>query len=91
MSGNLDNPCYVSGSAQMTLLPMGVLALLFYTVGLPAGALWWLRRNRYKVQLDQLLRAKEMGDDRKTNPFYAFRKVRSHASMRVRVSAVCGV
>ena len=74
MSGNIDTPCYVSGSAQMTLLPMGVCAMLFYTIGLPGAAVWWLRKNRYKVKLDQLLRAKGMGEDRITNPYYSFRK-----------------
>ena len=77
MSGNIDTPCYKAGSAQMTLLPMGVCAVLFYAISLPGFAIWWLHRNRYKVKFDQLLRAKGMGEDRITNPYFTFRKVRT--------------
>lgn len=73
-SGNLDAPCYTAGSIQNTLWPMAAVAVTVYTIGFPTAALWWLRKNKYTVQLDQLLRAQYTGDDRKSNPYFTFRK-----------------
>ena len=75
MSGHLDIPCWESDSVQVKMFPFALLALGIYTVGIPAYMFLYLRRNRYAVKTDQLLRAKDMGDDRLTNPkYYEFRK-----------------
>src|SRR6185437_10213301 len=63
MAGMLDVVCGAPGSAQTILLPFASLTLVFYSLALPIGALWWLRRKRDVIKYDQILRAKGTGDD----------------------------
>ena len=60
--------CGVRGGTQLTLLPSAVAGLVVYSFGYPAFIAYTLYRNRELCMLDQLLRAKGVGDDRLTNP-----------------------
>lgn len=76
MAGQLDYPCWVHGSKQLVFFPLGLFALLFYSIGVPAAAFLWLRRNRNAVKTDQILRCKDTGHDQLTNPhYYRWRKM----------------
>lgn len=61
-------PCYVEGGLHMRLLPWAWLALVCYVAGYPLLVLTLLYRNRFRIQEDQILRAKDLGFDRGTNP-----------------------
>lgn len=68
-------PCGVPGGVQLTLAPWAVLGLIFYSGGYPAFVLTNLYRNRERAMEDQLLRAKNTGNDQLTNPnAYRFRR-----------------
>ena len=63
-----NEQCGVPGGTQVTLLPSAVAGLIVYSFGYPAFVLYVLYTNKEKAMLDQLLRAKGVGDDRLTNP-----------------------
>jgi hypothetical protein len=60
--------CGVPGGTQLTLLPVALAGLGFYTVGYPFFMYRMLSRNKELIYEDQLLRAKGTGLDRLTNP-----------------------
>ena len=69
--------CYEEGSLQVFLIPYAVLALCLYTLGFPlfCGLFLFNKENAKKAREDQLLRAMNLGYDKKTNPnCYEFRK-----------------
>eukprot|EP00947_MAST-08B_sp_MAST-8B-sp1_P000313 g313.t1 len=60
--------CYIEGSLQSQLqLPAGLLIVL-YLVGFPAFVAYAILRNKSTVVTDQIMRAHELMDLRKTNP-----------------------
>jgi hypothetical protein len=62
-------PCGKPGGTQMSLLPYAIAALLVYVLGYPVGlAIFYFYRSE-QIMLDQLLRAKGVGDDLLTNPY----------------------
>jgi hypothetical protein len=68
-------PCYEPGGLHMQMLPQAVMAFLVYTVGYPAVVAFILLKNSERVKEDQLLRARETGNSRATNPnCHDFRK-----------------
>jgi len=70
--------CWAKGSWQVFLFPFGVATLATYSFAVPAVALWFLQKNKELVKTDQILRAKDTGDDTLTNPrAYQFRCVSS--------------
>ena len=60
--------CGIPGGTQLTLLPYAVAGLFLYSFGYPAFVAYILNKNRELCMLDQLLRAKGVGEDRLTNP-----------------------
>ena len=63
-----NEQCGIPGGTQLTLLPYAVAAIIIYCLGYPAFVFYVLHSNKEKVMLDQLLKAKGVGDDRLTNP-----------------------
>jgi hypothetical protein len=49
-------------------MPAAIAALCFYSFGYPSFVFYVLYTNKEKAMLDQLLKAKGVGDDRLTNP-----------------------
>jgi hypothetical protein len=75
MMGDLTAPCWTTGSIQVTLFPVALVALLGYSVVLPLLALLYMRAHRVAIKHDQLLRVSGLGYDRLTNPkYYQFRR-----------------
>jgi hypothetical protein len=74
MAWNLSIKCNEPGGTHLWLLPFAIFALAIYVVGLPVLSLWWLWKNKAVIKYDQLLRAQIAGDDKATNPHYAFRR-----------------
>jgi hypothetical protein len=74
MAWNLSIKCNEPGGTHLFLLPFAIVALAIYVVGLPVLSLWWLWKNKAVIKYDQLLRAQIAGDDKATNPHYAFRR-----------------
>jgi hypothetical protein len=74
MAWNLSIKCNEPGGTHLFLLPFAIFALAIYIVGLPVLSLWWLWKNKETIKYDQLLRAQIAGDDKATNPHYAFRR-----------------
>jgi hypothetical protein len=60
--------CWEEGSLQMTLVPWAIVLFCVYSLGYPFLIFVILRKNKDLMKEDQLLRAKEMGDDRVSNP-----------------------
>jgi len=62
--------CYEEDSLQVTLIPIALLALAVYTVGFPIACAYLLfsKENAKKAREDQILRAQDLGHNRKTNP-----------------------
>jgi hypothetical protein len=80
MSGGAAEPCGKPGGTQLRLLPFAVSALLLYVLGYPAGLALFFFYKKEKIMLDQLLRAKGVGDDVLTNPYaISIRKTASRA------------
>jgi hypothetical protein len=50
-------------------------------------SLWWLWKNKAVIKYDQLLRAQIAGDDKATNPHYAFRRTYKALYMNYRPGA----
>jgi hypothetical protein len=70
--------CGKPGGLQQTLLPLASIALIVYSLGFPTTLAYALYKNREEIMLDQLLRAKNSGDTRLTNPTaYDIRKAYS--------------
>jgi hypothetical protein len=68
-------PCYEEGGIHMAMLPQAVLSFLTYTVGYPAVVAAILLTNSQRVKEDQILRARDTGTSRATNPnCHDFRK-----------------
>jgi hypothetical protein len=74
MAWNLSIKCNEPGGTHLWLLPFAIFALAIYVVGLPVLSLWWLWKNKETIKYDQILRAQIAGDDKATNPHYAFRR-----------------
>jgi sugar lactone lactonase YvrE len=74
MAWNLSIKCNEPGGTHLWLLPFAIVALAIYVVGMPVLSLWWLWKNKETIKYDQLLRAQIAGDDKATNPHYAFRR-----------------
>jgi len=67
--------CYAPGGLHMMLLPWAVFFFIFYSMGYPALVAFILFNNVEKVKEDQILRARNTGESRSTNPHcYDFRK-----------------
>jgi hypothetical protein len=60
--------CNVPGGTQLTLLPVALAGLGFYSLGYPFFMWRLLTRNKELIYEDQLLRAKGTGNDRLSNP-----------------------
>jgi hypothetical protein len=60
--------CYVPGGMHERLVGLAVLALLMYTLGFPLLTAFFLYRHREEAFNDQLLRAQDIGKNRKENP-----------------------
>jgi hypothetical protein len=60
--------CGIPGGTQVTLLPYAVAGLIVYSFGYPAYVFFILWKNREMAMLDQVLRAKGVGEDRLSNP-----------------------
>jgi hypothetical protein len=59
----------------MKLLPFAVIFFMVYALGYPAFAAYTILRNKERIMQDQILRAKNSGNTRATNPHnYDFRK-----------------
>jgi hypothetical protein len=68
-------PCYQPGGLHMRMLPQATLTFLAYTVGYPMLVAFILLKNSERVKEDQLLRARDTGTSRATNPnCHDFRK-----------------
>jgi len=52
----------------MFLMPIAVVSLLVWTIGMPIALFVFLRTHRIAIKHDQILRAHGLGDDRWTNP-----------------------
>jgi hypothetical protein len=74
MAWNLSIKCNEPGGTHLWLLPFAIVALAIYVVGMPVLSLWWLWKNKTVIKYDQILRAQIAGDDKATNPHYAFRR-----------------
>jgi len=83
--GPADNPytylevtfvrCFEPGGLHYRLLPFAVVFFMLYALGYPAFAAYIILRNRERIMQDQLLRARNVGNTRATNPQnYDFRK-----------------
>jgi hypothetical protein len=67
--------CWEEGSLQLDLVPWAVIFFCSYSLGYPILVYTILRKNKDLLKEDQLLRAKGLGDDRKSNPHaYEVRK-----------------
>ena len=62
-------PCGKPGGTQAKLLPWAISALIVYVLGYPVALAVFFFLKREVVMLDQLLRAKGVGDDPLTNPY----------------------
>jgi hypothetical protein len=67
--------CYVPGGMHERLVGLAVLALLLYTLGFPLLTAFLLFRHREEAFHDQLLRAQDLGKNRKENPQWDTRKM----------------
>lgn len=66
-------PCWEGEHARV--VPFAVIGLVVYVIGFPAATAWVLRKHRELIKEDQLLRAMDVGRDRRTNPnAYELRK-----------------
>ena len=69
--------CDIPGGLQASLKAPAALGLIVYSLGYPAFILFILKIYKNRIKEDQLLRAAEIGDDRKTstsNETYTVRK-----------------
>jgi hypothetical protein len=67
--------CYEPGGTQVMLLPWSIIFFFLYTVGYPAICAFILFSNKKKIHEDQMLRARNTGQTRATNPAcHEFRK-----------------
>jgi hypothetical protein len=67
--------CYEPGGTQMMLLPWSIIFFFLYTVGYPAFCGLIIFSNVKKIKEDQMLRARNTGQTRATNPAcHEFRK-----------------
>jgi hypothetical protein len=87
MAWNLSIKCNEPGGTHLWLLPFAIFALAIYVIGLPVLSLWWLWKNKAVIKYDQLLRAQIAGDDKATNPHYAFRRTYKALYMNYRPGA----
>ena len=70
--------CGKPGGLQMTLMPVAILGIVFYSIGFPALIGYVLFKHKLNIMFDQLLRAQEEGQDRFENPIaYETRKAYS--------------
>merc|ERR1712178_422113 len=62
--------CYEEGGVQQTLVWPAVFAFCLYGIGYPVLMCWvfFKKRHREKIHVDQLPRACNTGGDYKTNP-----------------------
>jgi hypothetical protein len=60
--------CWEKGSLQLDLVPWAVIFFCAYSLGYPLIIFTILRKNKDLIKEDQLLRAKDLGDDRVSNP-----------------------
>jgi hypothetical protein len=60
--------CGKPGGIQLTLIPLAIISLIVYTLGFPIFLANRLYIHRENIMLDQLLRAKNSGNSRFTNP-----------------------
>jgi len=68
-------PCYKPGGVHVRLLPFAIAFFLLYSVGYPVLVAFIILTNVEKIKADQLLRARETGDSKATNPSaWEFRK-----------------
>jgi len=87
MAWNLSIKCNEPGGTHLWLLPFAIFALAIYVVGMPVVSLWWLWKNKAVIKYDQILRAQISGDDKATNPHYAFRRTYKALYMNYRPGA----
>jgi len=73
MAWNISIICNQPGGTHLFLLPFAVAALIIYIIGLPILSVTFLSKNKTRVKYDQILRAQNAGDDKATNPNFAFR------------------
>ncbi len=62
-----NEQCGVPGGTQLVLLPAAVAGLIVYSFGYPSFVFYVLYSNKERAMLDQVLRAKGVGDDKLTN------------------------
>jgi len=60
--------CWEEGGLQLSLVPTAAILFCLYSVGYPLTVFMILRKNKDLIKEDQLLRAKEVGNDRISNP-----------------------
>ena len=62
--------CWIEGSVQLRLVPYAIIFIIAYTLGFPAIVAFGLLRpgNAALIKEDQILRAHDVKDTRKTNP-----------------------
>eukprot|EP00947_MAST-08B_sp_MAST-8B-sp1_P002249 g2249.t1 len=65
--------CY-EGDTFTLLRPFATVAIIFYSVLLPAWFLYIVVKNKNVVEEDQILRMQGKGYTKETNPHYSFRK-----------------
>ena len=67
--------CYVKGGMHERLVGWASLTLIIYTIGFPCATAFFLYKYRNEAFQDQLLRAQDIGNNRKENAQWDVRKM----------------
>eukprot|EP01029_Cantina_marsupialis_P010034 TRINITY_DN22_c0_g2_i3.p1 TRINITY_DN22_c0_g2~~TRINITY_DN22_c0_g2_i3.p1 ORF type:complete len:4249 (+),score=1569.44 TRINITY_DN22_c0_g2_i3:541-12747(+) len=60
--------CNVSGGMHLRLLPYAIISFIVYSAGYPLLLAYIIYKKRHEIMEDQLLRAKNLGNSKLTNP-----------------------